>query len=141
MDHQAEARISKHGFARRRGGPQRTSSACPALGAHAILTAFAGSRIFLFTVRGSCSTSTDRWRTQSGQPARLPRLIGFSQPTEVRSMLTRRPRPTVRSTFVTAALGLVLAAATAVHAQGSTPRFEPGPCPETPEPIPALETA
>lgn len=56
-------------------------------------------------------------------------------------MLTRRPRPTVRSTFVTAALGLVLAAATAVHAQGSTPRFEPGPCPETPEPIPALETA
>jgi pimeloyl-ACP methyl ester carboxylesterase len=42
-------------------------------------------------------------------------------------------------TFVTLALVAVLASSPA--AAQSTPRFEPGPCPVTPEPIPALATA
>lgn len=39
-----------------------------------------------------------------------------------------------------AAMAVAMLVASSSHAQ-STPRFEPGPCPVTPEPIPALETA
>ena len=52
-----------------------------------------------------------------------------------------------RTAVLAASLGLVLLAAPTLSTgaqpsdAGPTPRFEPGPCPATPEPIPALQTA
>lgn len=59
-------------------------------------------------------------------------------------MPTRRPTLRLPLALVTASFATALASSPAIAqltSSGPTPRFEPGPCPVTPEPIPALDSA